>query len=65
MQSLVQSTVHLAVITDGLTGRFHFRREVSIQAAQLGEGECGDLNVPAFFLSGIDFSDTLFLERNA
>ena len=65
LQGLIQGTVQLVVIADGLAGGLHLRGQVGIQAADLIEGEHRHLHIPAVLFFGIDVEDALLLQALA
>ena len=62
LKGFIQSSGHGIVITDGLAGGLHLRREVGVQAPELGEGECGRLDIIALFFVGIEQIHTLIVQ---
>ena len=66
LQRLVERAGEGVIVADGLTGRLHFGREVSVKAAQLREREGGRLDVPALLLlGGVQLGDALLAQRLA
>ena len=65
LQCLIERTGHGLVVTDGFAGGLHFGGQVSVQTADLVEGEDGSLDVEALLLIGIDVEDALFLQALA
>ena len=65
LEGLVQGAGHGPVVADGFAGGLHFGGQVSVQTADLVEGEDGSLDVEALLLIGIDIEDALLLQALA
>ena len=65
LKCLVERAVVLVVVSDSLTRRLHFGREVSVKSAQLVEREYRHLDVPSLLFVGVKREYSLLPQRLA